>query len=229
MNFEFLEDERTKPRRGGPLKNLIGCRFGRLVVIKRSTNRGGRVMWFCACDCGKEKSIKSSSLLEGRTKSCGCRIVEAAIARVLVDNMSRSPEKQAWYKMLRRCHDPEHFGYLNYGARGITVCQRWRDSFLTFYEDMGPRPSAKHSIDRIDNNKGYEPENCRWATASQQNGNQRRSIIIEFQGRKQCLAHWAKEYGITAPLLYYRVKAGWDLQTALTKPIVAIKSHRSQK
>lgn len=228
MSFEFTQNGRVRLKSGGQVKDLTGQTFGRLTVLARAENHGGRVKWCCKCECGNQKAVKAANLLAGCTNSCGCLAIEAKRARAL-DNMSKSPEKQAWYKMLRRCHDSEHYGYSNYGARGIVVCPRWRDSFLAFYEDMGPRPSAKYSIDRIDNDKGYEPTNCRWATQAQQNGNQRRSRIMEFQGRMQCIAHWAKEHGIAVERVYSRMKAGWDFPTALTTPIDASKVHRSKK
>lgn len=141
-----------------------------------------------------------------------------------------SSEYSIWMNMRARCNNPANTSYANYGARGIKVCERWESDFLNFLEDMGRRPSRKHSIDRIDNNGHYEPSNCRWATFSEQARNRRTSRFIEFRGRSLTLAEWAQEIGIDMRTLHLRLKNGWSIERALTQPLrgQARKDSRSE-
>ena len=166
------------------LIDLTGRRFGRLTVLKRGSNaNGGRPRWACLCDCGAETLPSGSNLHGGGTRSCGCLGREhAAVAvkiRSLKHGMSLSPEHNAWAHMKQRCFNKNTQKYKLWGGRGITVCPQWLDSFEAFYADTGPRPSPKHSLDRINNDGNYEPGNVRWATHKEQNNNRRRSSVIE--------------------------------------------------
>jgi hypothetical protein len=168
----------------GAFQDLSGLRFGRLVVIAVSIFRyhgeGGNIVWLCRCDCGTEKGISSNSLKTGSTKSCGCLRRAATKKRSTTHGQTKirngipSYEYMIWQNMLRRCYDPTNRRYHRYGARGITVCARWRKSFAAFFADMGSRPPgmngkrALFSIDRIDNNRGYSKKNCRWTTNIEQ-------------------------------------------------------------
>ena len=118
---------------------------------------------------------------------------------------------------MARCHRPSCRAYSNYGARGIYVCDRWRESFENFLADMGPKPSPAHSIDRIDNNLGYSPENCRWATWHEQSRNKRVNLLVEHRGKRQCLTDWARDTGIHVNTLRFRIKKGWPVERALTE------------
>ena len=131
--------------------------------------------------------------------------------------MARSPEQQIWYGMISRCHNEGNKAYDGYGGRGITVCDRWREDFLNFYDDMGRRPSPKHTIERVDNDKGYSPENCIWATRDIQNRNHRRNRWLEFNGKRMILMDWAREIGITQQALQARLKEH-PLDVALSMP-----------
>lgn len=133
--------------------------------------------------------------------------------------LSKSDEYKIWAGMKVRCNDPNNNGYENYGGRGIAVCKRWLNSFDNFYKDMGRRPSKNHSIERIDNAKGYAPGNCRWATKQEQNKNTRRTARYTYLGKTQCLADWAQEYGLAYSMLRARIyMRGMTIEQALTTP-----------
>jgi len=155
---------------------LIGKRFGRLLVLRRTEDRWAHRFWTCLCDCGKEVVVRGESLYRGETKSCGCLRDEMSGARVAKHRDTGSPEFTAWARMRQRCVNPKRPDYRNYGGRGITVCERW-NSFENFLADMGRKPSPAHSLDRINNEGNYEPSNCQWATLLQQNSNRRRKYI----------------------------------------------------
>lgn len=151
------------------LCDLKGQRFGNLVALWRARDRGTKkVYWHCQCDCGGTSEVISSSLTRGQTKSCGCGQFGHE-----KHGGSRLPEYQVWLGMKARCQNPAHNAYENYGGRGIFVCDRWSSDFAAFYCDMGSRPSSHHTIERVNNDEGYSPSNCIWATRKEQNKNQR--------------------------------------------------------
>jgi hypothetical protein len=160
---------------------LEGMRFGRLLVERQAESVGMATAYICLCDCGTRKTVRGVSLRKGDTTSCGCFRSEKMAEKQHRHGYFGTREYNSWAAMIARCTDENHPGWKYYGPRGITVCERWRD-FENFLADMGHRP-AKTSIDRIDNDKGYEPLNCRWATPIQQRRNQRR--YIERHG-EQC-------------------------------------------
>jgi hypothetical protein len=131
-----------------------------------------------------------------------------------------SPERAVLSLMVQRCHNPKNPSFENYGARGIKVCARWQQSFEAFLEDMGPRPTARHSVERIENSKGYEPGNCKWATRAEQARNTRQNVLITARGRTQCRQAWADEAGIPANAIRDRMeKLGWDAESAIFTPV----------
>lgn len=152
--------------------NIAGQRFGRLVALgPTSERRNNHVMWRCVCDCGKSHLAKASKLRDGAIKSCGCS--RGFFSGIHGDSGSR--EHRIWKSMITRCTNPRSISWKYYGAVGVTVCDRWRQSYAAFLSDMGRAPSEAHSIDRINTYGNYEPSNCRWATWREQNLNKRRA------------------------------------------------------
>jgi hypothetical protein len=197
------------------MQMLEGMRFGKLVVLRRE--RGG--VWMCQCDCGRISYPTTSNLRGANTQSCGCVRDQKRTKHGLVN----TPEYKVWKGMRSRCHGATDGQYRNYGARGLTVAPEWND-FAVFLRDMGQRPSPKHQLDRIDNEKGYSKENCRWATAQQNHNNTRSNRLIEYQGATKTIAEWADELGIIYPTLRNRLNRGWPVERALTEPVSRVRS-----
>lgn len=196
---------------------MTGNRFGRLVVFERAPNMGHNTAWVCECDCGAKVTIRKSSLTTGATRSCGCLNSETTTRRNkanAVHGACRTPEHDAWHAMIQRCHNTRNKHFPNYGGRGIAVCERWR-TFTTFLADMGRRPSPEHSIDRKDNGGDYTPENCRWATRSEQGNNRRTNHLLTHGGRTMTVSEWAAEIGVTRNALFLRLRNGWPTERAL--------------
>lgn len=197
--------------------DLTGHVYGRLTVVRlhgRRTTPSGHTykVWECLCECGNTAVVSGGSLRQGTTIACGCAHRDA----VTTHGLRSKPEYEVWRLMLRRCEDPSFTGYRYYGGRGITVCDRWRD-LHAFIEDMGPRPSKTHSIDRIDGNKGYEPGNCHWATKTEQCRNRSMTVWIERDGKKMTLKEAAEDAGLDPSLVYARKHKG-EPQDAWFRP-----------
>lgn len=155
-------------------QDLTDQRFARLTA-KYVVTRKPRTLWFCLCSCGKTTVVDASHLKNGHTKSCGCLKIEVSTKRCTTHGMKGTSGYLSWGSMLNRCNNPNNKNYKDYGGRGITVCPEWQHSYPTFIADMGFKPKGDYSIDRVDNSKGYAPDNCRWVTRAEQAQNTRKS------------------------------------------------------
>ena len=206
-----------------PAADLSGQRFGKLVAIERVNQKGERPKWLCKCDCGNEKVVSSCGLLNGRTKSCGCLTSEKNIERSTTHGCTKSRLYRVWIGMKSRCENDKRECYKNYGGRGISVCEGWKD-FSVFREwalSTGYDETAAHGVctlDRIDVNGDYCPENCRWVTMKTQCRNKRGNRFIEFNGDRKTVAEWSEITGMEYNTLLRRINAGWDAERALTTP-----------
>lgn len=197
--------------------NLTGQRFGRLVTIERAgLTRTHQLLWRCRCDCGELRNVVSASLRLGRTRSCGCLNREAVASRSRTHGGSSRPEYFIWTRAKDRFFRPSHNRYKDYGGRGITMCDWWRDSFANFFQDMGPRPSSDLTLDRIDNDGPYAPDNCRWSTRAEQRRNSRYLRWIEFRGTRMICADWAAQLGLDPSSLRERLRT-WPIERALSQ------------
>lgn len=181
------------------------------MVREYAGTHKGRASWLCQCDCGKQVTCFTVNLTRNHSTSCGCYSREKAKQRATKHGESHSaPEYVAWYEMQKRCLDEKNHKYSIYGARGITICDRWLNSYENFLADMGRRPSPKHSLDRIDVNGNYEPSNCRWASVKEQANNRRDNIHITWNGVTKTLSQWAESTGIKYATIRWRFHAGWS-------------------
>ena len=199
-------------------KDLTGRIFGKLTADEYAgRGRGGESRWRCRCECGMSTIATSRNLLNGHSRSCGCARKEALKKVSITHGKSQSKEYGIWNAMKNRCYNNRVDRYQKYGGRGIAVCDRWLESFENFYADMGPRPTPKHSIDRINNDGNYEPGNCRWATDSEQRRNKTSTVHVTVNGTTKTIAEWAVHHGIKAGTIRERIKRGWSMETALSK------------
>jgi hypothetical protein len=201
-------------------KDITGRRFGKLVAKKRvGVTKHGSALWECECDCGGTKVVGANRLLAKTkpTKSCGCLKGGGPKTHGKTDH----PLYSVWVGMNRRCRDPKHDSYKNYGARGIYVDDKWRDSFAQFLADVGERPSPRHSLERVDFNGPYCPSNVKWATSKEQQRNRRCNRVLPVDGEALCLAEWAERVGINANTLAARIDAGWAVEDAVFTPVGA--------
>ena len=210
----------------GNAKDITKQRFGRLIVLGPvGRAKDGHILWLCQCDCGEQAVVSVGDLRSGHTKSCGCRrmeLVREMSAANITHGLASDRMYGKWKDMKRRCHNPEHRNYPDYGGRGIAVCAEWRDDFKAFYDHVTALPGYGKpgmSLDRIDNDGNYEPGNVRWATEKQQKRNTRYTVMLEFDGKIQCMADWADELGMKRVTLEQRIRSGWSVERALTESI----------
>lgn len=202
--------------------DLTGRIFGRWTVLKFVCVRSKTAKWLCRCECGQEREVYANTLMSGEGKSCGCLSRELVAARAFKHGGSvgrrMSPEYAAWVNAKSRCFRPNDPGYANYGGRGITMSEDWKNSFAHFLADMGKRPDTESSIGRINNDGNYCAENCRWETKVQQCNNTRHNHFITFNGITQSRAAWARNAGIPIARFRSRLKYGWSIARILSTP-----------
>lgn len=207
--------------------DISGYRFGRLIAERQTDARiAGKVMWLCLCDCGKTTLANTSQLKGGARVSCGCaklagnQIKKKSATHGHYVGNKPTPTYRVWSSMLSRCRNPNAQFWMQYGGRGIAVCDAWY-SFASFLSDMGEKPKGL-SLDRINNDLGYEPSNCRWATNVEQHRNRSDNLYLSFNGETKSLAAWAECFNLNESTLWSRIKKeGWTIEAALTTPILS--------
>lgn len=208
-----LEKPLNKKRQKHPSREN-GSRWGRLVIVSFEGKSKGAKYFLCQCDCGNTTVVQETNLIYGFTQSCGCFRIEKTSLTKTTHGMSQTSIYQIWIGVKKRCLDPRNENWLNYGGRGISVCERWMN-FENFLTDMGEKPEGM-SLDRINNDGNYEPNNCRWATPKEQGRNKRNNHILEFNSESKPVSEWAEITGISRSLLSVRLKHGWSIEKTLT-------------
>lgn len=193
------------------IHDLTGQKFELITVLGFNHSTNGRTFWLCQCDCGN-KVVKRSDCVKIDT-SCGC-YHRAAVTK---HNLCHSSEYKSYQAIIQRCTNENSLYYPGYGGRGITICDRWLNSFENFFSDMGKRPKGL-SLERIDNNKGYEPGNCKWATKLEQDNNRRSNTFLTCGGKTQTIAQWTREKDLRKNNIEGRLKLGWSIDRAINTP-----------
>jgi hypothetical protein len=193
----------------------IGKRFGRVVVASHSRPEGRSSVVDGRCDCGDVRPYFITNIARQAEPMCPpCR----EKSRPAKGQSGKHPLFNIWKAMIQRCENPNHTHYASYGGRGVVVCERWRNDFEAFAADMGDRPSPRHTIDRMNNQKGYQPGNVRWATPYQQLNNTRRTVYVEWQGKRITLSDAAEISGVDRATIAWRVNRGWSMEKIMTTP-----------
>lgn len=204
----------------GKLKDMTNYKFNGCTVLKRVENKGKHVCWLCVCKCGNEFVVRGTDIRTGNTKSCGCLNKKLAGDRARKHGNRNSRLYNIWNNMKMRCSNINSINYKNYGERGIKVCDEWLDSFENFYKwSMNSGYDDTLTLDRIDNDDDYKPNNCRWSDYTQQERNRRNNHILEYNNEKHSIAEWSDITGIPYSSLWSRIKKGWSVEKALTQPL----------
>lgn len=216
---------KTIPLHGKAI-DISGQTFGRLTAIAPvDRTKCKHILWLCICECGAESVVRATYLRRGLTRSCGCLHREELAERLTLHGMSGSLEYRTWQDMRERCENPNDGKHKHYGGRGITVCDRWQ-TFEYFYADMGDKPAGL-TIDRINNDGDYTPENCKWSTRKQQQRNKRNNRLLTMNEQTLCIAEWAEKTGLGYYAIYHRLERGWPIEKALTQPSMRTDQKRT--
>lgn len=200
----------------GPYKDVRGQRYGMLTILEVYDKRGHHYRYKCKCDCGNESIAFLDSLQSGHTTSCGCH----GKASMTTHGLSKHPIYKTWIGMRERCLRENGSGYYRYGARGIKVCDEWVNDFQKFY-DWAMENGWKEglTLDRIDNDGDYCPDNCRWADRVVQSNNRSSNKYLTYNDKTMSVSEWAYEVGMPVPTLFTRLRKGWSVERALTEPV----------
>lgn len=202
---------------GKPI-DMTGQRYGRLSVIEMAGhNKHRQRLWRCVCDCGNTVEVLGFLLRQEQTQSCGCLQKEAIASVNKKHGMSGTQIFHVHRSMMDRCYMQTSHAYKNYGGRGITVCERWHD-FENFYADMGDKPKGM-TLERMDNDGPYSPDNVRWASYKDQANNRRSNVVLEFEGKKQTMQQWCDDLGLKIGTVWARLNRGWSVDRALTEEV----------
>lgn len=197
--------------------DLAGRVFGRLTVVGFLERRGKHNYWSCNCSCGGTAVVRTDCLYGGIIRSCKCLQAEESSARARIHGKSHTPAYNTWRKLIQRCQNPTDIAFRRYGGRGITVCDRWSD-FENFLADMGQPPPGK-TLDRKNNDGPYSPDNCRWATKTEQMRNMSTNrVLTRYDGTSHLLIEWAEITGKSSVVIFSRIKRGWSVDDALDIP-----------
>ena len=197
--------------------DLTGQRFNKLIVINKEKTENGRIFWNCLCDCGNNIVVITGNLKSNRVKSCGCLKVQKLIERSTIHNQRHSKLYEVWKSIKQRCFNPNNSSYKNYGGRGITMCDEWKNDFTSFLNwSINNGYSIGLTIDRVNNDWNYCPNNCRWVDRRIQANNTRCNKLITINNKTDTLANWIRFYKISYSSYYKRIKKGLSEQEALT-------------
>lgn len=207
--------------------DLTGQRFGRLVVESFAyTDKNRHSMWICKCDCGTAKIVRTNELKAGKTKSCGCLYREVNVKH----RKHETRLYRIWHGMVTRTENEKNLRFCDYGARGIKICDEWRKNFQKFYDwAMSHGYEDNLTIERIDNDEGYSPDNCCWADRKTQNNNRRYNVRIKYKGEEHTLSQWGERLEIAVGTLWSRIYIrGWTVEKAFETPVGKRKSHKKK-
>ena len=200
-------------------KDLTNQKFNRLTVLKLAPKHKNKIAWLCRCDCGKTIIVLASNLTNNRTRSCGCLKMEKLLQRSTIHNQRHTKIYEVWKTLKQRCFNPTNISYKNYGGRGITICEDWKNNFSSFYEwSMKNGYKEGLSIDRIDNNGNYCPENCRWTDRKTQANNTRTNHFITFRNQTKTIAEWSRHFNLPYSNIFAKLqKNNYDGEKAFAK------------
>lgn len=207
-----------------------GIPDSRWTVLKKVESLDGKNSFYlceCSCEQHTQKILARHSVVSGNSKSCGCLSIEKASERASTHRMSGSRIHNIWKGMKERCYNPNHEQYKDYGGRGILICDEWKDDFLLFYNwAINNDYQNNLTIDRIDNNGNYEPNNCKWSTRKEQGNNQRTNHLLTYNNKTQTISQWADEVGLNNHTLQTRISRGWSIEDALFRAVQYNKGRR---
>lgn len=198
--------------------DMVGYEFSGCNVIHQAYKKNGKTYWECLCTCGNKFIAEGSNIRQGHTKSCGC--LRSRYAKRKSHGQINTKLYSKWNSMKTRCNNPNHDSFINYGNKGIEVCEEWNNSFEKFYDwSIDSGYSEGLSLDRVDNSKGYYPENCRWVEFKEQGRNKTNNRLLTYKGKTLCLSEWAETMGLPDYVLRNRLNRGWSVEKSLTTPV----------